>query len=61
MRPATATQKREEAYAPKAETTPLRRPSVATRPMLAARAVAPKKPLPAVSRIVYRAGELSYL
>jgi len=61
MRPATATQKREAAYAQKAETTPVRRTSVATRPMLAVRALAPRKPLPAVSRIVYRGGEISYL
>ncbi|MDZ4694110.1 MAG: hypothetical protein SGI86_03115 [Deltaproteobacteria bacterium] len=61
MRPAGATQKREEAYAPKAETPPLRRPSVQTRPLVQAAPLAPKKALPALSRIVYRSGELSYL
>jgi hypothetical protein len=62
MRPAGATQKREEAYAQKAEATPLRRPSVHTGPVTqAAGPLAAKKALPALSRIVYRGGELSYL
>ncbi len=61
MRPAAATRKREEAYDQKAETTAMRRPSLAARSVTQAEPVAPKKALPALSRIVYRGGELSFL